>query len=58
MDDREERDVVLEVGEYPSLKEENETADEGGSDAESVLIRLLFVDLGLIRGKSMSETGL
>lgn len=55
IDDLEESDVVLDDGEYPSPNEKEDTADEGGSDAESVLILLRFVDLGLISGKSTSS---
>jgi len=50
-------DGTLDEGEYASPNESDEAA-EGGSEAESILIFLLFTDLGDIVGKSRSDTGL
>lgn len=47
IDDRWECDVADDAEEYPSVKV-YETADEGGSEAESVLMRLRLVFRGLI----------
>jgi len=57
MGDLAEEDT-LDEGEYASPNENDETVDEGGSEAESILIFLLFIDLGDIVGKSWSGTGL
>jgi len=48
-------DGTLDEGEYASPNESDETAEGGGSETESMLIFLLFVDLGDIVG---SNTGL
>jgi hypothetical protein len=54
MDDRWEWEVE-EVVEYPSVYELYEAAEEGGSEAESVLILRRLCDLGDIPMFSMSE---
>ena len=45
IDERREWDAVEDWPEYESAYEENETAEDGGSDAESVLMRRRFVVL-------------
>jgi len=51
-------DDTLDEGEYASPNENDETAEGGGSEAKSILIFLLLIDLGDTVGKSRSDTGL
>ena len=51
-------DDMLDEGENGSPNESDETAEEGGPEAESILIFLLFIDLGDIVSRSRPDTEL